>query len=59
MFGYVKDPVCKCRVRKKLTFWRAIYQGQTFYFCSDTCKEYFQKDPERYIKGSVSETRDS
>ena len=28
----------------------AEYQGKTYYFCSDTEKQTFLKDPERYTK---------
>ena len=45
----LKDPVCGMRVsatadgRKK-----SIYRGRTFYFCSETCKQSFDKDPAQY-----------
>lgn len=28
---------------------KSIYKGKTYYFCCDTCKPKFDKDPESYI----------
>lgn len=25
------------------------YKGETYYFCSASCKEHFEKDPEKYV----------
>ena len=27
-----------------------VYQGKTYYFCSDDCRDKFAKDPEKYLK---------
>lgn len=27
------------------------YNGTTYYFCSQGCKDQFDQDPERYMKG--------
>ncbi len=43
-----KDPVCGMDCDPK-TADKVEYAGQTFYFCNRSCKESFQKDPERYI----------
>ena len=29
------------------------YQGRTYYFCSDECKEQFDQDPQRYVGQKV------
>ncbi len=29
---------------------RTEVDGQTYYFCSDRCKEVFLKDPKKYVK---------
>ncbi len=42
----VKDPVCGMTVREEGL--KSDYQGQTYYFCSDFCRNLFEKDPERY-----------
>jgi RND family efflux transporter MFP subunit len=47
----VEDPVCGMQVDpvkagdKKFT-----YRGATYYFCSDGCKEVFEKNPEKYAQ---------
>jgi YHS domain-containing protein len=28
---------------------KSVYNGQTFYFCADSCKKKFEEDPEKYI----------
>ena len=48
------DPVCGMRVKKASAQYTANYQGesqpwQTFYFCSDECKQLFERDPEKYV----------
>ena len=43
------DPVCKVEVNPESAEAQAEYCGLTFYFCSETCKEAFDRDPERYI----------
>ncbi len=43
-----KDPVCGMTVKEERGL-RSDYKGQTYYFCSDFCKNLFEKDPERYI----------
>lgn len=29
---------------------RSVHQGRTYYFCCPSCKEKFDKDPERYLR---------
>lgn len=41
-----KDPVCGMRSAGKITM---DYKGKTYAFCSDHCKERFEKNPEAYI----------
>jgi|GEM_PF-2139380 len=43
-----KDPVCGMTVKEERGL-KSDYKGQTYYFCSDFCKNLFEKDPERYI----------
>ena len=62
MFGEVtKDPVCGLNVdesKAKAAGFTSTFQNQTYYFCSEACKQHFDKIPERYAKkpGGVSET---
>ena len=51
-----KDPVCGMYVNEeyaRLTGKTAISGDKTYYFCMDTCKESFEKDPAKYLKGVV------
>ena len=42
-----KDPVCAMEVdpAKAVT---AEYRGKTYYFCGESCRKQFQKEPQRY-----------
>jgi Cu+-exporting ATPase len=54
-----KEAVCAvCGVREKAgpepvaaTF---VYQGKTYYFCKQACKEEFRLDPEKWIKAAAA-----
>jgi Cu+-exporting ATPase len=50
------DPVCGMEVDDRSTKERAIYEGKTYYFCSEDCKEEFQAAPEDYIGGEEEMT---
>lgn len=45
------DPVCKMNVDEKKAVATSDYKGKTYYFCAKVCKEKFDKEPEKYIKG--------
>jgi Cu+-exporting ATPase len=42
-------------VDDKTTKERATHQGQTYYFCSNDCRDEFQASPEDYIGGEDEE----
>jgi P-type Cu+ transporter len=44
----VTDPVCEMQVDEANSTIEADYNGKTFYFCSEECKEVFQTDPAPY-----------
>lgn len=44
-----KDPVCGMLVDTKRAVATSIYKGKSFWFCSASCKEKFEKDPGRFI----------
>jgi YHS domain-containing protein len=49
--GETKDPICGMAVdpeQAKTAGLTIEYQGKTYYFCSDACKQQFSKDPKRY-----------
>jgi Cu+-exporting ATPase len=48
-----KDPVCGMDVdlaEAKAAGRMSQYQGKTYYFCADSCKRDFDKDPSKYIR---------
>jgi len=44
-----KDPVCGMQVDEQKSQGKTDYQGKTFYFCSDICKQQFDQNPQRYV----------
>jgi YHS domain-containing protein len=44
-----KDPVCGMNVDENKAAGTVVHNGKTFYFCSPTCKESFEKAPEKYV----------
>jgi YHS domain-containing protein len=47
----VKDPVCGMNVDpSEKGAIKAEYKGNTYYFCSPTCKKSFEENPEKYIQ---------
>lgn len=43
-----KDPVCKMEVDESKAAGTAMYKGKTYYFCAESCKTRFEKEPEKY-----------
>jgi YHS domain-containing protein len=44
------DPVCKMQVEEKTAAGKSEYRGKAYFFCSDQCKQTFDRSPERYAK---------
>ena len=44
------DPVCGRQVDDNTATARADYEQNTYYFCSEECKERFQLYPESYTQ---------
>ncbi|MCH7818309.1 MAG: heavy metal translocating P-type ATPase [Candidatus Marinimicrobia bacterium] len=42
------DPVCHMNIEPENAAGKSEHNGTTVYFCSDYCKEVFDKDPEKY-----------
>ena len=54
----VKDPVCGMDVVPgQARGGRADYAGQTYWFCSQTCREKFVADPKRYVTPAAERVR--
>jgi len=48
------DPVCGMEVDEAQAAARSEYQGQTYYFCSESCKAEFDKDPASFAENVES-----
>jgi len=53
----VTDPVCKMIIEEKDAVATSTYKGTTYYFCSQPCKEDFEKDPESFIGRKLDMTK--
>jgi YHS domain-containing protein len=51
--GTSKDPVCGMTVAEENSAGTSEYEGKTYYFCAPGCRESFEKEPEKYLKGKV------
>lgn len=45
----VVDPVCGMEINLENALERSEYQGQTFYFCSQQCRNKFDEDPAQFV----------
>jgi len=43
-----EDPVCGMMVDEKIAKFKSEHKGKTYYFCSQTCKTAFDKNPMKY-----------
>jgi len=43
------DPVCAMEVTVE-SEWTAEYEGATFYFCSEGCRDMFIEEPGKYLE---------
>ncbi|MEM3570568.1 MAG: YHS domain-containing protein [Candidatus Bathyarchaeia archaeon] len=46
----MKDPVCRMNINEKTAKFKSEYMGKTYYFCSKSCKDVFDKNPNEYLK---------
>ena len=51
-----KDPVCGMLVKTDEAAGRSEYQGKSYFFCALSCKESFDRGPERYAVKRLVET---
>ncbi len=51
-----KDPVCGMQVNEQDAV-RSNNQNQTYYFCSDGCKQAFDKNPKQYAGQQPAERK--
>lgn len=44
------DPICGMKVEDAK--WTSQFEGKTYYFCAESCKDAFEKEPGKYaVKG--------
>lgn len=55
----VKDPVCGKEIDKALAEARATHEGQTYYFCSEECKNIFKQNPRECLKSAAEAAGDT
>lgn len=46
----VTDPVCGMSFHPEKAAAQVTYNGTTYHFCTEACKEQFDADPERYAR---------
>jgi YHS domain-containing protein len=50
----VVDPVCGKRLNKLVAGAQEVIQDQTYYFCTEQCRQKFLQDTSRYVKRKVA-----
>jgi YHS domain-containing protein len=45
-----RDPVCGMKVNEETARAVSEYEGEEYYFCSEECKEEFDRDPALYAE---------
>jgi len=45
----MKDPICGMNVTEASKY-KSVYEGKTYYFCSNPCKVEFDKNPKKHAK---------
>ena len=43
------DPICLMEIDEREAPAKSVYNGQTFYFCAESCRKKFEEDPEKYV----------
>lgn len=52
----VTDPVCGMQIDSASAAAQSNYQGQSYYFCTESCKRQFDADPRQFV-GAASQTK--
>jgi len=45
------DVVCQMEVDERTARWKSEYKDNNYYFCGSMCKQNFDRNPEKYLKG--------
>ena len=51
------DPVCGMQVDEEKAADQSEHAGQTYYFCSQGCRERFEQQPDQYAGKSTAADR--
>lgn len=46
----IVDPVCGMKVVPGDTKLVSLYQGRSYWFCAETCREAFEANPQKHLK---------
>ena len=46
-----KDPVCGMEIDERDAAATSIYEDHPYYFCSEACRQEFDRNPKRYLQG--------
>ena len=49
MLGMIENPVCGMQINIDTAPARSEFRGEIYYFCSEGCKDAFEKNPEQYL----------
>ena len=52
-----QDPVCGMQLDQNQAKAQSQYQGQTYQFCSESCKQRFDQNPQQYAMKQQSQMR--
>lgn len=50
-----RDPVCNMEIDEQSAAGRSQYEGETYYFCTQSCKDEFDRNPQQYVKPGAQE----
>ncbi len=52
-----KDLVCGMDVKEETEAGSSLYKDRKYYFCSNSCKQKFDENPEKYTKPEEGEKK--
>jgi YHS domain-containing protein len=44
------DPVCGAVLDERIAKFKITHDGETYHFCSVTCKKRFKRNPAKFVK---------
>jgi YHS domain-containing protein len=53
-----KDPVCGMTIEENTAAGTYEYDRRTYYFCAVSCRERFEKEPDKYIKDAEKQLKE-